>query len=622
MRRSLRGLPGLPGSLGPLGLLAAAALVLAGCSPDTSPRPTSTAPAPTATANASPAAADPFDTTYSPEAGAAGGGLVVGDWQVANEFNPYYLRLATEASVASAAWASLVTLTGSNRYAPDLATEIPTTANGGMKVPGDGADAMTVTWTLKDGLKWSDGEPLTCDDFRYAWEWVLDPENNRVITAGWNLISAVDCPTPTQLVLHFTDVYEGYVNLITAPLPRHYLATIPMPDQVLGAGFRADDLKNLPVSGPFKFDAVFPSAELRLVRNDNYKGWKSAKAANLDTLVFKWYGEAEDLIAAFAAGDVDVAMGLGPAHLAAVNAQGLHDQVVSVPALLYEFLRPNWADGSAADATTGVGGCSRNALVTDRGAGCPMADPALRAAVALAVDKSGIVQQLFDGNVDVATTNVSPATWFAADTPATAFDPAKANSILDAAGWARGDDGIRSKDALRAKIELCTTDAKFRTDTAALLVGWLKDIGIEAIANPVSANDLYAGFDAATTATPCALSHSNFDLALQGFTSPVDPLGNYFSYHSSQFEPNGVNDAQVADPAIDAALQTVRTSVDFGAIKRAMADFQAAYLATAAEIPIYYTRQVNLVNSRVGNFFANATQAGPTWNVVDWFVKP
>ncbi|HYN69134.1 MAG TPA: ABC transporter substrate-binding protein, partial [Candidatus Eisenbacteria bacterium] len=360
------------------GVLASAALVLAGCSPDMSPRPTSTGPARTSTATTTPEAVDLVDTTYSPEVGATGGGLVVGDWQEANEFNPYYLRLATEANVASAAWASLVTLTSNHRYAPDLATEIPTTANGGVKVPGDGTDAMTVTWTLKEGLKWSDGLDLTCDDFRYAWEWVLEPDNERVITAGWNLISAVDCPSPTQLVLHFTDVFEGYINLMTAPLPRHYLEKLPLAEQVQGAGFRADDLMNLPVSGAFKFDAVFPAAELRLVRNDNYRGWKSAKAANLDTLVFKWYGEADALIAAFASGDVDVAMDLGPAHLPEVNAQGLHDQVVAVPALLYEFLRPNWADGTAADATTGVGGCSRNALVTDRGAGCPMADPAMR----------------------------------------------------------------------------------------------------------------------------------------------------------------------------------------------------------------------------------------------------
>ena len=44
---------------------------------------------------------------------------------------------------------------------------------------------MTVTWTLRPDLKWSDGEPLTCDDFKYAWEWVLDEENVGVVTTGY-----------------------------------------------------------------------------------------------------------------------------------------------------------------------------------------------------------------------------------------------------------------------------------------------------------------------------------------------------------------------------------------------------------------------------------------------------
>ena len=70
--------------------------------------------------------------------------------------------------MASAVWSTLVVFTNDYRYAPDLATSVPTLDNGGVKAPGDGGDAMTVTWTLRDGLKWSDGQPLTCDDFKYA----------------------------------------------------------------------------------------------------------------------------------------------------------------------------------------------------------------------------------------------------------------------------------------------------------------------------------------------------------------------------------------------------------------------------------------------------------------------
>jgi peptide/nickel transport system substrate-binding protein len=201
------------------------------------------------------------------------------------------------------------------------------------------------------------------------------------------------------------------------------------------------------------------------------------------------------------------------------------------------------------------------------------------------------------------------------------FDPAQAQQILEDAGWTDEDgDGTREKDGLRAKIELCTTTAQVRLDTLALISNWLKDVGIEAIPNGVDPGAIFADYNEATADTPCALSTSNFDLAEHAFSSSIDPLGNYFSYHSSQFEPDGANDAQVVDSGIDAALDTVKNSVDFAVIKDAMAEFQQIYVEKTLEIPLYYRKNVELVSPKLGNFFANPTQAGPTWNVVDWFV--
>ena len=77
----------------------------------------------------------------------------------------------------------------------------------------------------------------------------------------------------------------------------------------------------------------------------------------------------------------------------------------------------------------------------------------------------------------------------------------------------------------------------------------------------------------------------------------IDPLGNYFNYHSSQFEPDGANDAQVNDAGIDAALDTVKNSVDFKVIKDAMAEFQKVYVEKTVEIPLYYRKNVDLVSA-------------------------
>ncbi|HUP53879.1 MAG TPA: peptide ABC transporter substrate-binding protein [Methylomirabilota bacterium] len=606
-----------------IGLFASTMVVFAACQGAASPSastPAATASAPATSGepgtSASAPAASPSaeeinltNTTYKPDEGTDGGSLIIGDWQEANLFNPYYSSQVTEANVESATIASVVVFTHDYKYAPDLATDVPTTANGGVKVPGDGGDAMTVTWKLRDGLKWSDNEPLTCDDFKYAWEWVMDKDNVGVITAGWEDIKTFECKTDVDMILHFSKIYEGYITLLVAPMPRHYLEKIPMKDQVANAGWRANEISKLPVSGAFKFDTVTAGSELRLVKNPNYKSWATGKSAHLDTLIWKWYGDADAMIAGYKGKEVDFATDLQDSDIPKV--QDLGDEVSAIPALLYEFLRPNWS----ADA------CSKNTAVADRGKGCPMSDPAMRQAIAYAIDKNEINTRLLGGTVQVANTSISPGAWFFADQAPATFDPAKAKEILDAAGWVPGADGIRVKDGLKAKIELCTTTRQVRQDTLALIAGWLKEVGIEGVPNAVDAANIFAAYNEATADTPCALSKSNFDLAEHAFSSSIDPLGSYFNYHSSQFEPDGANDAQVKDTAIDASMDTVKNSVDFTVIKDAMAEFQKVYAEKTVEIPLYYRKNVDLVSSKVGNFFANPTQAGPTWNAVDWYVK-
>ena len=612
-----------------VGLLGVAAIVIAACQPGT------TSPSPSATTSSPPTSQPPttsgdpsqsadtgvnlFNSTYDERVaeGTQGGQLIIGDWQEANLFNPYYLGQVTEANVASAAWATLVVFSDDYRYIADLATEVPTTENGGVTLGEDG-DAMTVTWTLKPDLKWSDGEALTCDDFLYAFEWVMDEENVGVITTGWSDISEWECADDSTMVLHFSAIYEGYITLVTAPLPRHALGDIAMADQVNGEGFRPEEVTSLPVSGAFKFESVTPGQELRLARNDNYKSFSRDEPAYLDTLIFKWYTDADAMIAGYKNGEVDFATDLQDSDMPKVVDLG--DEVSAIPALLYEFLRPNWSDADAFDEELQVGGCSRNPAVQDRGEGCPMADPAMREAVAFAIDKNAINTRLLGGTVQVANTSVSPGAWFFADQPPATFDPARAMQILEDAGWTDSDgDGVREKEGLKAKIELCTTTRQVRIDTLTLIADWLNDVGIESVVNAVDATAIFAAYNEATIDTACALAKSNFDLAEHAFSSSIDPLGNYFSYHSSQFEPDGANDAQVVDPAIDEALDTVKNSVDFTEIKDAMATFQQVFAEKTVEIPLYYRKNVELHSPAVGNFFANPTQAGPTWNAVDWF---
>ena len=560
---------------------------------------------------------------YYPDAGVDGGQLVLGDWRTATAFQPFYAMSPADENVVRATQARLLTLSYDYQYAPELAASIPTVDDGDVKVPGENGDAMTVIWTLKPHLAWSDGRPLTCDDFRYTWAWVRDPANHGLAndTAGYDQITSVECPTPTEIVDHFGSIYEGYLSL-GAVLPRHYLEQFPMAAQVKGAGWTPEELPSVPTSGAFRFGSsrsgpaghVGPESELprperqchvpRLARRALVPG-----SVLTHLRIRRGRGRRGD----------------GPHGVRRARSARLGNPDTSIsliPTLEYQALRLNWADGSKVDPITGVGGCSRNPAVKHRGVGCPVSDPAFRAAMASAIDIDKMIAQVEAGLVVRANSNQVPdAYYYDATVVPPPFAPDTAASILDAAGWTMGPDGVRVRNGLRAEIEICTSRQPDLSAELAFVIAELKAVGIKAIATTVPPTDLLEGFDQASIATPCAVSHGNFDVAMEPLQGSFDPISLLARYDSSRFEPNGENDARVANPQLDAALEAVSGTVDFVAVKRAMSTFQHVYVDKTVEIPLYFLLQGELIDGHVGNFFSNPV-AGTLWNAVDWYRKP
>jgi peptide/nickel transport system substrate-binding protein len=606
-----------------LGLIATTAIVFGACTPAAS-SPTASAPAASAPEASAPSgseaapsasgtvgAPDLFGTKYKDgrKPGTTGGQVIFADWQEATEFNYYYQAQVTEANLSSATQGGLVTSTNDFKYAPDQAVEIPTLDNGGVKVPGDGTDAMTVTWKLRPGLLWSDGSPLTCDDYKFTQDWIMDKNNTGLYAgrSGYEDVTKFECTDPQTIVLHFGKIYEGYITMYPVPLPKAYMSKFTVKDDVAHKGMGAKDMPNVPVSGPFKYQSVTSGAEIRLVRNDKYTNPWDGKPANLDTLIFKWYGDADAMIAGYKGGEFDIANDLNDADLPKIADQG--DQVLQLDSLTYEFLRPNWNPDV----------CSPK--ITDRGKGCPVSDPAIREAIRWAVNKDEINTRLLGGAAALGFTNVSPNAWFYSPPPTYTFDPEKAKSVLDAAGWVPGADGVRAKNGLKADIELCTTTRQVRQDTLALVSSYLKNVGIASTVNAVSPNDIFASYNEATAQTPCALSKSTYDVAEHAFSVPLDPLANYPTYHSSQVEPNGGNDGFIKDPDVDRIMDGVKGTVDFAKIQSLMAEWQQIYVNKTIEIPLYFRKEVYLVNPKVTNFTGNPTSQGPTWNTYDWSIS-
>src|SRR4249920_1198671 len=225
-----------------LGLLAAVAIVASACGAaavSSSPAPDATAPTP-AGSSAPSVAPSPtpldfeqilFGYDYKPEAGTAGGSIVVSDWQAANQLNPVISTSLANSYVFAATMRPLFTVTADGHWKPDLAAKMPKFSDQSIRVDSDGM-GFEMDLELKPGLLWSDGVPLTLNDLKYTWEWVNDPAQVGITTTGWDSIDKIDVASDgLKATVHFKEPYAGYYGLFaTSFLPEHWMKMIPIKD--------------------------------------------------------------------------------------------------------------------------------------------------------------------------------------------------------------------------------------------------------------------------------------------------------------------------------------------------------------------------------------------------------
>ena len=588
--------------------LAATTAILAGaCSGAATQAPSAAAPSQAAATQAAPASAaistvDIVEHAYAPSTATnKGGTVVVSDSQFPDLLLGYNTSSAESWEAIYPAFDGLWRVANDFKFYPDLTKDVPTPQNGGVVVNGDKMDLKV---NLKDGMKWSDGQPITCDDLIATWHWVMDKNQSGLVggTIGWEDIASIDGAGTTSCVVHFNKVYEGYLTLVEPLLPAHYISTVSVADAVTKL-YPFDNISSGVYSGPYIPTELKTNAQITYVPNPNWQTI-SGHAPYLDKLIFKYYGDQDAQIAGFKAGESDIAFNMDQGTLPKVQDMG--DQLTVLDALSYELNQMNNASLAKKFGAADV--------------------PTIKTAIRLAYNKSEITDRIMGGTVKPSNTPYSPLLYYFKEEPAITQDLAQANQLLETAGWVKGTDGIRAKNGVKLEITGCTTQKQTRIDTLTLVASWLSQIGIKMDVKPVPANpDFFGGWDQTSADTPCNLQHGNYDLGEFAWSYSPDPLGSYLVYHSKGNPDNpphqGQNTTRTNDPEIDKAWDTVKTSVDPVVIKEALGTFQDLYYKDVVEIPIYNWRQVWLSNNKVQNYLPNPTQYGVTWNTGDWWIK-
>ena len=551
-----------------------------------------------------------IEGSYKPGTGAAGGTLLVGDYQDMTDL--LYGGTVMDANVNATLNDSLVKTNNEPKFIPWLAESIPSVKNGGVVVPGASGDAMTVTWKLRAGRKWSDGTPITCDDVSYWYDWVALPGNyTDPVSSGVSAVSKVDCPDANTIVLHYKELYGG---VFSGPgiLPKHYYSQFcigcndPAKDMLLGAGFRDEDLPNVPTSGPFKVESRTPNVEVVMVRNDNWTNPYTGEPAKLEHLKIIICGQTETCIASYRAGELDIVTDLTGSDYAPTKDLGKEQYVQKT--FSYEFLRFNMSpDDCSIDS----------AVVAARGGkGCPVADKAIRIAISQATDKQGLWSRVLGEGGVVANASVPDISWFYKEQAAPKFDLAAAKKTLTDAGWVDGNgDGVVEKDGVSAVLEVCTTMKSVRKAQTAFIASDLAKIGIRLVYRP--GGTVFATWGDTDESTSCNLAHGTFDIAMHAFSTGLDTISLYSTYYSKNLEPAGVNDAKVNFPEMDKALDAMKGTINLDEQKKFAGDVQDIISKQMIELPLYYWMGLEIVSPKVGGFLQNPTSAGPLWNAGD-----
>jgi peptide/nickel transport system substrate-binding protein len=539
---------------------------------------------------------------YRPEAARHDGGTVtVGDWESPSNFAPLFNDELAAAQVDAALYAGLTRLDANLRWQPDLATEVPTLVNHGVTWDR-AAGTMEVTYHLRPGLRWSDGQPVTAQDVAFTWKVIVDPSTAGVLsTDGYILISRIDVRDPTTFTLHYDRIYPEYLGLFSAVLPRHRLQDIGLDRLAADVFWNRPDV----VSGPYKISELVPDEHITLVRNEAWSAGRDGLRPHLDRIIYKVYPESGQLIEAAAAGQVDLALEVPETAL-----KGLGTLKGALPhlrsALAYEQVTFNQEDP--------------NPLT---GQSPPWAgDPVVLQALGLAVDRRGINQELLAGQARLADSPIPSALGdFHGQGLGPAYDPQRANRLLEADGWQLGPDGIRAKGARRLSFSISTTvDNALRLAVQDRLIADWRAVGVEVTARDARPVDLFSGY-----AEQGKLARGQFEAGLWTWSIGPDPDGVYPIEHSSAIpsdrnEGKGSNFGRLHDPQIDRFLDAGRASVVEADRTRAYAAFERAYATDGAELPLYERVLAVLAWPHLHNLLVNPGPNTTLWNVPDWWV--
>jgi peptide/nickel transport system substrate-binding protein len=473
---------------------------------------------------------------------------------------------------------------------PVLVKEIPSVENGGLS-----ADGKTITLKLRDDVKWSDGEPLTADDYVFTFDMIMSPKNTPLGRYPYDsYVESVVAQDSTTVVITLKDPLAAWqTSLFYWVLPKHILQPVFDKDGTLD---NAEWNRNpIPSLGPFVLDQWETGSHLSFKANT---GW--INPPKLEQIFVRIVPDDAAQEAAILAGDTDIGTFLSSDQITKLEAGG---KVKVLP--LISGYNEGWFLNVNPDTARPF-----------------MLDVNVRKALALATDRFTIVKDLLVESINpVNATFWDTTPPFQTDTlQPYPYDPEQAKQLLDAAGWTDSDgDGIRDKTIDGKKVDLvvryATTQRELRKNVQAVVEQQWKQLGIGVELANYSSDVFWAGFKDGGPQAVGDYDIAEFSSSVNAFPDP-DTNGFMCDQIVNAAKPDGNNTQGYCNPALDELFKKEAVTVDpavrkdlFNQIEQIMYD-DVVYIGMWKD-PDLWSLSSRLKNVKFSGVF-------PFWNAYEW----
>jgi peptide/nickel transport system substrate-binding protein len=523
------------------------------------------------------------------------------------------LNLAgTPTQIVYALWYTLVGVTPSGDFFPELVWYVPTVENGGARFVGFGDDRhLQVKYKMRPGVKWSDGVEITSNDVIFSYKLFTHPDFESCCQPAGDKIYNIDNPDKYIVIFnflsyaqardrygqdkeHFNDLKKfvdkkspatdyAYVT-IGSVLPEHVLKAAT-PGHIVEKGYWSD-LRLLVTSGPFKLERWDAGQQIVLVPNPYYS---LTAPPLLSRIVLRFLPDLDTVVAQLKSGDADVSvsqllsgtMAPGP-QIEELKQVGL--VVDSAPGNIWEHLDFN---------------LSRPYF----------REKAVRQAIAYAVNRHKIVEDVSFGLWRVLNSTILPGKWGSEENPMFPsvwkekyplhlypYDPSEANRLLDQAGWKRGADGVRAKDGVRLSFKYSTTDVPVRAKIQGAVSEYLRTVGLDAQPLQLRGDEFFG------TVLRGDFDMAEFALAVGSDTYP-EP-GPYASYEIPT-ERNGFSGSNVPhyiNPRYDQLRDQQAIEITRDAQYPLFAEMQSIISEDVPVLPLHIVTQLGIHSAKLVNW--------------------